>query len=67
MIVIIIEKRMRLKHLLWKLAFFEAAKLLPANSVDAVDLNCGCPQGIARKGHYGAYLLSEPDVPLGPL
>jgi len=38
-----------------------AAKILETQ-VDAVDLNCGCPQGIARRGHYGAYLLRERDL-----
>ena len=32
------------------------------NEVSAVDINFGCPQGIAKKGHYGSHLLNEPDL-----
>ena len=29
---------------------------------DAVDINLGCPQGIAKKGNYGSFLLEKPDI-----
>ena len=39
----------------------KAARLVESQ-VDGIDLNLGCPQRIARKGNYGAFLMD--DLPL---
>ncbi|GAA5831172.1 hypothetical protein JCM5353_006541 [Sporobolomyces roseus] len=41
--------------------WLESAKKLEGRC-DAVDLNLGCPQGIAKRGRYGAFLMEEWDL-----
>ena len=36
----------------------QAARLVEKDCV-AIDINLGCPQHIAKRGHYGAFLMED--------
>lgn len=47
-----------------KETLLQAAKVVEGEC-DGIDLNCGCPQGIARRGNYGAFLLEQEELLVG--
>lgn len=44
-----------------KQKLLQSAKLVEPYC-DAIDINFGCPQGIAKKGNYGAFLMEQPEL-----
>merc|ERR1711939_175947 len=38
------------------------AAALVEGRCDAIDINMGCPQDIARRGQYGSFLLEKPEI-----
>ncbi len=42
--------------------YFGMASKLVSPFADGVDLNCGCPQRWAMADHYGAYLITKPQL-----
>lgn len=42
-----------------EILFKATETLLKEHVVDAIDINFGCPQTIAKKGYYGSYLMDD--------